>query len=54
MSKHKGLGRGLDALLGGNAKARSDDSDLMQLAREYDAEAVRLEPDGESSMPEAG
>jgi ParB family chromosome partitioning protein len=34
MSKHKGLGRGLDALLGGNAKARSDDADLMQLAVE--------------------
>ncbi len=28
MSKHKGLGRGLDALLGGNAKARGEDSDL--------------------------
>ena len=34
MSKHKGLGRGLDALLGGSSKTRSDDSDLAQLAVE--------------------
>ena len=30
MSKHKGLGRGLDALLGGNSKPRSDE-ELAQL-----------------------
>jgi ParB family chromosome partitioning protein len=31
MTKHKGLGRGLDALLGGSAKAKSD-GDLAELA----------------------
>ena len=31
MIKHKGLGRGLDALLGGNAKARDDDEALAQI-----------------------
>jgi ParB family chromosome partitioning protein len=31
MTKHKGLGRGLDALLGGGSKARAD-GDLSQLA----------------------
>ena len=31
MIKHKGLGRGLDALLGGNSKARDDDEGLAQI-----------------------
>ena len=31
MIKHKGLGRGLDALLGGNSKARDDDEALAQI-----------------------
>jgi len=31
MSKAKGLGRGLDALLGGSTKARGDDSSLTEL-----------------------
>jgi ParB family transcriptional regulator, chromosome partitioning protein len=30
-TKHKGLGRGLDALLGGNARARDDEESLAQL-----------------------
>ena len=31
MIRHKGLGRGLDALLGGNAKGRGDEDTLAQL-----------------------
>jgi len=31
MSKAKGLGRGLDALLGGNTKSRADESSLAEL-----------------------
>jgi ParB family chromosome partitioning protein len=30
-AKHRGLGRGLDALLGGNAKARSEEDELAQI-----------------------
>ena len=30
MTKHKGLGRGLDALLGGGAERKSDDADVLR------------------------